>query len=126
MEILSFRKRGLGGKKKKAKMSGYLHIYGQDAWHDPVIIVADRQALEALKANVEVALSGKISVTKLFTADGEGFDFIIKPASPEGYKMPYMADYAQDKEGCDPFEDKEIVEAYKQSRENLRKETKDD
>ena len=115
METSSSRKRGFGGKKKKASMSGYLHIYGQDAWHDPVIIVADREALEALKANVEVALSGKISVSELFTTDGEGFNFIIKPVSPEGYMMPYTADYAKssNKNAINPFLDDEIIKACK-------------
>jgi hypothetical protein len=104
-------------------MCKYLHVYGQRAWHDTVILVADHKALEALKASVEVALSGEIGVCEFFTDDGEGFDLIIKPVAPKGYMVPYTAEYAQDigSKVLNPFIDKEISEICKQKRKKKNK-----
>lgn len=82
-----------------------LHIHGQGAWHDNVIIIGNREALEALKDAVEKALAGKNfteAETEVFCADGEGYAVQVgMDDSPwEGKNWthsasPYYENYAQ-------------------------------
>ena len=52
----------------------WLHVYGQEYWHDPVQIVGDLQALTALRDAIDQAIhdwEGKTGY--LLTSDGEGY-----------------------------------------------------
>lgn len=55
-----------------------INIYGQAAWHDAVRIVANRDALVALRDAIDSALEHNVSsVDEVFASDGEAYSIHI-------------------------------------------------
>ena len=83
-----------------------IHIYGQNAHHDPVWIVGNTEALTDLREAIDRAIShqdsfGVVENTK--TADGEGYDIVVVEGVEDWQDetwvklvAPYTADYAKD------------------------------
>lgn len=91
-----------------------LHIYGQDAWHDSVILAGDRESLTALRSLIDRALVEGRAKAEFSCNDGEGYDFHVIPLSAEDCEkmpVPYTADYAADP-GVDFREVPPFVQAY--------------
>lgn len=96
-------RKGKNKKKKKTESLPLLHVYGQHAWHDEVVIIGNKQALEILQAAVKQALKdGRSEMPAVFTADGEGYNVIILrwdvpwPEEWTRLALPYTADCARD------------------------------
>ena len=59
-------------------MDGTLHIYGQKIWHDDVVILGDRLALETLRDAIDEAITTLAGRAEdVMVNDGEGFTVII-------------------------------------------------
>lgn len=82
-----------------------LHVFGQDAWHDPVTIAGDERALRLLRAQIDQALSEGVSVNDgcdYFQNDGEGFILsVIKVREDEADSLAtsYSGEFATPKKG---------------------------
>jgi len=83
-------------------MNELLHIYAQDSWHQPVTIVGNRSALEALRDAIQSAIdTGQNAATTVdvFTNDGEGYEVLIMPCEDavlwETFATPYTDPDAQ-------------------------------
>jgi hypothetical protein len=85
-----------------------LHVYGQDYQHAPLVVVANREGLLALRAAVDRALHAPLDADLWtmvgspepgpMTKDGEHYDVVIlRDDSPwlgtkwQGYGFPYHA-----------------------------------
>lgn len=55
-------------------MDELLHIYGQDYWHCPVLIVGQKNALEKLRDAIDQALQEGHGTCTVYVNDGEGYD----------------------------------------------------
>lgn len=77
-----------------------LHVYSQDAWHDPVYLAGDREVLERLvDCLTSVLETGNPGQFDSFTNDGEGFTVNVSLHSQEGMnslKLPYHGEIAED------------------------------
>lgn len=80
-----------------------MHVYGQRAWHDGVVVIGNRQALEVLQIAVKQALKdGRSKTPAVFAADGEGYGVIVlrwdvpRPEEWAHLTLPYTADCARD------------------------------
>lgn len=87
-----------------ADQTPYLHVYGQECWHDTVHIVGTRKGLEALAACIAEALdgaTGECCMGSFFTTDGEGYclqPILVKDeAAIERYRLPYTDEIAYDR-----------------------------
>lgn len=58
-------------------MTAFMHIYGQPSWHDEAIIVANTEALLAMKKAIEEALEKGHGCAETFQGDGEGYNTVI-------------------------------------------------
>lgn len=90
-------------------IAGVAHIYAQGHWHDEAYIVADRDALLALRAAIDKALTEGHGATTLTPTDGEGYDLHIVRVdadwqSPEwqDLAMPYTDEVAGGRGGKHP------------------------
>lgn len=55
-----------------------LHIYGQKAWHDEVIIVGNKKSLKSLiQALIDAIALGAGRAKEVMVTDGEGYDVLI-------------------------------------------------
>lgn len=83
------------------KFDNILHVYGQEQWHDDVIIMGDETALRNLIKIIEKALKGETVAEEencFFTKDGEGFSVLIKcEKDMEKTRLPYYGEIAQEK-----------------------------
>ena len=81
-------------------MPNAVHVYGQDAHHDPVIIVGTREGLLTLLDAVMDALLTRPKRPRLFfAADGEGYEIdisLVSDAQIDNYVSPYHAASAHD------------------------------
>lgn len=79
-------------------MNGLLHVYGQRAWHDEVLIKGTPDALRALRQAIDDALHVGTALSQpLFVNDGEGFVVHIECNTEDEMdeaRKPYSADYA--------------------------------
>ncbi len=81
-----------------------LHIYGQEAFHDEVYIVGNKEALTDLRNAIDMVLAECLSCrTGVSVNDGEGYDVIVvkddndwKNESWIKRAVPYTADYARE------------------------------
>lgn len=76
-----------------------LHLFAQNAYHDPAYVVGDRAGLEALARAIKDALSGKPAVAEVFANDGEGYACtvaLVTDEQMEAMPLAYTADYARD------------------------------
>lgn len=83
-------------------MDELLHIYAQQSWHQPVTIVGNRAALEALRDAIQQALDigqGVTTSAEVFTNDGEGYEVLIMPCEDKDlwdtFATPYTDPDAQ-------------------------------
>lgn len=79
----------------------FLHIYGQESWHEEAIVAGNREALIALADALRRAADddGSPRSVEVFAGDGEGYEvFVVRVDEPRlGHlRTPYTADYAQD------------------------------
>ena len=81
-----------------------LHVHPQEFYHSDAYLVANREALAALKARIEEALSTGDAAVEMTAADGEGYELKIqvinKPIASEDWEnaaLPYSDECAQDK-----------------------------
>ena len=80
-----------------------LHVHPQEFYHYDAYLVANREALTALKAGIEETLSsGNVSL-EMSAADGEGYELKIqlidKPIESDDWKnaaLPYSDEGARD------------------------------
>ena len=74
-----------------------LHVYGQESWHDDVIVVGDRESLRQLTDAVENALRVReASFSTVASADNE-FEVSVTLADDELLRtlpLPYFAEFA--------------------------------
>lgn len=80
-----------------------LHVYAQLWHHCEAFLVGERRSLQALAHAIELALDHHQNQTThgFFTADGEGFDVIVRqlPAGNDLWQqlaLPYTEDYARE------------------------------
>ena len=74
-----------------------LHVHGQDAWHDDVVVVGTLESLELLKIAIDLAIEGGYGKADLFCNDGEGYKVrVVKMTEDRIDKapVPYSSDYA--------------------------------
>ena len=70
-----------------------LVVYAQEQWHDTARIVGSREALQALRDALMVALDGNLYKpirTEVSAPDGEGFYIEVEMVSDED--APYLPD----------------------------------
>ena len=60
-----------------------LHIYGQEAWHEPVLIYGTASSLKKLRDTIDITLSGGLNASEFFVNDGEGYTVQIKIVDEE-------------------------------------------
>lgn len=83
-----------------------LHCYEHLAWHDPVYLVGDEQALTDLRQTITEALRSGKGTCQAFTNDGEGYDVTILCVSAsvaDQIRLPYTDEVAARKEGIEPW-----------------------
>lgn len=84
----------------------WLHVYGQQAWHDPVHIVGTHAGLALLRDAVLAALVQRPPLYgHAFVRDGEGYTVVVMLASEptlDDYCTPYTADEARDPAASQP------------------------
>jgi hypothetical protein len=76
---------------------GIMHVFGQDAWHQEVVIAGSRERLLALRQAIDDALEHKFGACTSYVNDGEGYATIVCIPSDvelEALGVPYSADYA--------------------------------
>lgn len=61
---------------KQSYISNVCHVYSQEFWHDPVIVVGDKESLLAIKNAIEEALAHGRGLCQLYVNDGEEYNFI--------------------------------------------------
>ncbi|GIW56221.1 MAG: hypothetical protein KatS3mg082_2625 [Nitrospiraceae bacterium] len=90
-------------------MQTLLHIYGQRAHHDDVLIVGTQGALRRLCDALTRALRDGVETMPAYTADGEGYEVAVvrhdaPPDAWERLKRPYSAAWIQeaDRDRLDP------------------------
>jgi hypothetical protein len=84
-----------------------LHLYAQDSWHDPAYIVGSRQALQALRDGLDVALRGDDAQVQVMVNDGEGHTVhvtIVDEALSDRLNLPYIDCIARDSNGADALQ----------------------
>ena len=74
-----------------------MHVYGQQAWHDDVVIVGSSADMIALRDQIDAAIHCiKVKDTPdYFTNDGEGYGIIIIPVTEQEMQeipLPYTDD----------------------------------
>lgn len=86
-----------------------LHVYGQRAPHDDVLIVGTQEALRHLRDALTRALRDGVEAMPAYTADGEGYEVAVvrhdaPPDAWERLKRPYSAAWLQeaDRDRLDP------------------------
>jgi hypothetical protein len=82
------------------RFNNTLHVYGQEIWHDDVVIRGDKKALENLRDLIDKALKEKASVNDInqcfFVKDGEGFNVSIYcEGNMERTPLPYFDEVAK-------------------------------
>ena len=93
-------------------MESILHIRGQEAWHDDVIIMGTHIAIKELMNACKNALDNKgfpFHVNS-FVKDGEGYEVTVQVMSEEhmeNVELPYYADYTKPFVDSVPSEQKE-------------------
>ncbi len=92
-------------------MDKLLHIYGQDYWHCPVLIVGQKNALEKLRDAIDHALQEDHGTCTACANDGEGYDVhVVMENSNWGdsvwttMQVPYTDSCAQQTDGEPPWE----------------------
>jgi hypothetical protein len=81
-------------------LDGKLHIYGQKMWHDDVVILGDRLALETLRDAIDEALATLAGRAEdVMVNDGEGFSVIVNRIDEQSlwdtFATPYSDPDAQ-------------------------------
>lgn len=78
-------------------MNNVLHVYGQEAWHDDLVIAGTRDALESLVKVLQDALAvpGPRLQHTFFVTDGEGFRVrVVEITDDPKYAVPYTSSAA--------------------------------
>lgn len=83
----------------------WLHLYAQEAWHEPAYIVANRfglqRLLEALKAALASEGESKTTKETFVSGDGEGYALHIQPVDdPKAWErlaLPYVGEEAKER-----------------------------
>lgn len=88
-------------------LTNILHVYGQRAWRDDVVIAGDREALTNLRAAIDWALRSAPDAPcprpeghariESFVNDGAGFGVhvaLLNGETANRLQAPYTADYA--------------------------------
>jgi hypothetical protein len=120
-EDIEIKKRALAKVGWPMKDDDILHVYGQEAWHDTVIIVGSEMSLTKLKHVINEALTNpdknSIHEMRTYVNDGEGYDLkvIVLESDDEAKQLitPYTKDYAQDAD--DKLEPEKLWEDRKKS-----------
>ena len=74
-----------------------LHIYGQGAWHDDVVIIGNAKTLRKLSEILRIAASCDASGDMFFCSDGEGFKVrILNRETLDDQPLPYYDNMALD------------------------------
>lgn len=60
-----------------------MHIYSQEFWHSPAMIMASRDSLVDLRNAIEQALINDQTKVEFFCSDGEGYVLWIKVATDD-------------------------------------------
>ena len=71
----------------------YLHIYGQELWHDPATILGTLQGLVALREAITLALSRPDGIVEasVFASDGEEYAISVRCVTTlKEYALPYI------------------------------------
>lgn len=77
-----------------------LHVYGQEAPHEEVVIVGNRAALEAVVEQIQRVLStGEPQRSDHFAGDGEGYRLLVALVDEPlfGWATPYTHEAFQDR-----------------------------
>ncbi len=76
-----------------------IHIYGQPMWHCDAGIVANKEALVAMRVAIDKALIDNEAIVSTMTDDGEGYDIIIvcKEDNWDEVAFPYTDEIAQER-----------------------------
>lgn len=75
----------------------WLHIHGQDMWHDSAMIRGNRTALEALRDAVTRALETGTGTMAAYVSDGEGYEILVEMKSYDDMlrdPLPYREEFA--------------------------------
>jgi len=90
--------------KKPPQRVPLLHIYGQESWHDSVVVIGNRTALEMLLQTIKSALkTGRGDSETVYPADREGYGIVVLLKDgeiPEDWRqlaLPYTNEIAKDK-----------------------------
>lgn len=89
-----------------------VHVYGQDQWHDEVVIAGNKAGLEDLRR----ALNGERPSPWLFVKDGEGYHIaVVEVEDPNELPAPYADDMASEKDSalCQRFYERRVLPVLK-------------
>lgn len=76
--------------KTASKKPPVLHLYGQDTWHSDAFIVAEKDALLALRVAIDAALECGVGKAALSPNDGEGYYLhVVLKECMERMSLPY-------------------------------------
>ena len=77
--------------------SEILHIFGQEAWHDTVVILGNHAGLMGLKKAVDLALENGKAASYTQASDGEGYWLLVLQSGNEDeFPLPYTYEYAKE------------------------------
>lgn len=79
-------------------MSDKLHVYGQRAWHDDLVVAGDEEGLRTLRDAIdEVLKDDGCGEGLVYTNDGEGYKaLILRVDDMDNLPVPYEAEYAEE------------------------------
>jgi hypothetical protein len=84
-----------------------LHIYGQGAHHDDVVVGGNRAGLEALRSAIDAAIAWGVAVRECEVNDGEGFPIYVvhlKEIDAEKMPVPYTSECAAQRWVGEPWD----------------------
>ncbi|MCA0173260.1 hypothetical protein [Bacillus sp. RAR_GA_16] len=64
--------------KGKCEKFPYMQLYGQELWHSPAFLLANREGLLQLREAIDVALQNGEYRHVTSSSDGDGYDLLIK------------------------------------------------
>ncbi|WP_273853723.1 hypothetical protein [Guptibacillus spartinae] len=94
--------------KGKCEKFPYMQLYGQELWHSPAFLLANREGLLQLREAIDVALQNGEYRHVTSSSDGDGYDLLIKRIEEEvewsRVETPYTALSSKEENAIKPSE----------------------
>ena len=91
------------------KKSKNLHIYGQQIWHDDLLIVGTEQSLRNLKESIDKALEQGFSRGVYMANGDEGYDLYVRVENDKKEWNRIETPYVEEDDNLDYLKSKEDI-----------------